>query len=123
MVAIPNGKEQEHYRFARDVTRQKELTEQLNQSVKMEAIGRLADGIAHDFNNLLMTILTASNRLDDLMQHETHLEKDTGPELLGWIKTAAERAAGLTRQLLDFSHVQDTDSGPIDVHKSLGRFC
>ena len=122
MVAIPNGKEQEHYRFARDVTRQKELTEQLNQSVKMEAIGRLADGIAHDFNNLLMTILTASNRLEDLLQSEKQLEEDSGTELLGWIKTAAERAAGLTRQLLDFSHVQDTDSGPIDVHKSLGRF-
>lgn len=122
LVAIPHGRNQEHYRFARDVTRQKELTEQLNQSVKMEAIGRLADGIAHDFNNLLMTILTASDRLEDVVRAERQQDRDSGPELLGWIKMAAERAAALTRQLLDFSHVQDTDSGPIDVHKSLGSF-
>ena len=122
LVAIPHGRNQEHYRFARDVTRQKELTEQLNQSVKMEAIGRLADGIAHDFNNLLMTILTASDRLEDVVRAERQADRDSGPELLGWIKMAAERAAALTRQLLDFSHVQDTDSGPIDVHKSLASF-
>ncbi|MFP6639691.1 MAG: response regulator, partial [Myxococcota bacterium] len=120
LVALPDGDPGEHYRFARDVTRQKELTEQLNQSVKMEAIGRLADGIAHDFNNLLMTILTASHQLEDVMKGKPGGE--SGEELLAWIRTAADRAARLTRQLLDFSHVQDTDSGPIDVHESLGGF-
>lgn len=120
LVALPEGGPGEHYRFARDVTQQKELTEQLNQSVKMEAIGRLADGIAHDFNNLLMTILTASHQLEDVMKGKP--SRETGDELLAWIRTAADRAAGLTRQLLDFSHVQDTDSGPIDVHESLKGF-
>ena len=120
LVDMSEGEPGEHYRFARDVTRQKELTEQLNQSVKMEAIGRLADGIAHDFNNLLMTILTASHQLGDVLGNKPG--KNSGPELLDWINTAANRAAGLTRQLLDFSHVQDSDSGPIDVHQSLKRF-
>ena len=120
LVAMSEGEPGEHYRFARDVTRQKELTEQLNQSVKMEAIGRLADGIAHDFNNLLMTILTASHQLGDVLEKKPG--HGSGPELLDWISTAANRAAGLTRQLLDFSHVQDSDSGPIDVRESLERF-
>lgn len=120
LVDMPEGELGDHYRFARDVTRQKELTEQLNQSVKMEAIGRLADGIAHDFNNLLMTILTASHQLGDVLEKKPG--HGSGPELLDWISTAADRAAGLTRQLLDFSHVQDSDSGPIDVHESLERF-
>jgi PAS domain S-box-containing protein len=119
LIGIRNEERGEHYRFARDVTRQRELTEQLTQSVKMDAIGRLAGGIAHDFNNLLMTILTASDRLKDPVGRLP--DPNPGPEYLGWISTAAERGASLTRQLLDFSHVPTSDSGPIDVNQSLGR--
>ena len=119
LIAIPNEAPGEHYRFARDVTRQRALTEQLTQSVKMDAIGRLAGGIAHDFNNLLMTILTASDRLQDSVADLP--EPNPGPEYLGWINTAAQRGASLTRQLLDFSHMQASDPGPIDVNVSLRR--
>jgi PAS domain S-box-containing protein len=119
LIAIPNEPPGEHYRFARDVTRQRELTEQLTQSVKMDAIGRLAGGIAHDFNNLLMTILTASDRLKKPV--EGLPEPNQGPKYLGWINTAAQRGASLTRQLLDFSHVKASDPGPIDVNQSLRR--
>ncbi|NRA07044.1 MAG: response regulator [Myxococcales bacterium] len=119
VVGSPDGEPGEHYRFARDVTQQRELTERLNQSVKMEAIGRLAGGIAHDFNNLLMTILTAADQLDETSARSPSSERRR--ELLGWIATAAQRAAVLTRQLLDFSHVQEGGSRAIDVHESLER--
>ncbi len=119
LIAIPDGEPGSHYRFARDVTRQRELTEQLSQSEKMDAIGRLAGGIAHDFNNLLQTILGASDRLR--REIESLPEPNPGPEFLSWIDTAAQRGASLTRQLLDFSHVQGSESGPIDVHQSLRR--
>ncbi len=119
LIAIPNAEQGEHYRFARDVTRQRELTERLTQSVKMDAIGRLAGGIAHDFNNLLMTILSGSNRLKDSV--ESLPDPKPGLEYLSWIDTAAQRGASLTRQLLDFSHVQTSDPGPIDVNQSLRR--
>ena len=119
VVGSPDGAPGEHYRFARDVTQQRELTERLNQSVKMEAIGRLAGGIAHDFNNLLMTILTAADQLGETSGRPSSSERKT--ELLGWISTAAQRAAVLTRQLLDFSHVQEGGSRVIDVHESLER--
>ncbi len=119
LIAIPNESIGTHYRFARDVTRQQQLTEQLTQSVKMDAIGRLAGGIAHDFNNLLMTIMTASDRLKKTV--DTLPEPNPGLEYLGWINTASERGASLTRQLLDFSHVKASDPGPIDVNQSLRR--
>ena len=119
LIGIPDEEVGTHYRFVRDVTRQQQLTEQLTQSVKMDAIGRLSGGIAHDFNNLLMTILTASDRLKKTM--ESLPEPNPGPEYLGWINTAAQRGASLTRQLLDFSHVKASDPGPIDVNQSLRR--
>lgn len=82
-----------------DVTERRHLEEQLRQTQKMEAIGKLAGGIAHDFNNLLTAILGYSNLL---------LEKvtpDQQPEVIE-IKKAGERAASLTHQLLAFSRKQ-----------------
>jgi PAS domain S-box-containing protein len=119
MITIPNEEPGEHYRFARDVTRQRALTAQLTQSMKMDAIGRLAGGIAHDFNNLLMTILAASDRLNDSVSGLP--DPNPGREYLGWINTAAQRGASLTRQLLDFSHMQSSEPGLIDINQSLRR--
>jgi PAS domain S-box-containing protein len=84
----------------RDVTEQKKLEEQLRQSQKMEAIGRLASGIAHDFNNLLTVILGFSDLLaqqPDLQAHQSEIVE---------IRRAGERAAALTGQLLAFSRKQ-----------------
>ena len=84
-----------------DITERKRVEQQLRQSQKMEAIGRLAGGIAHDFNNLLTVINGYSGlallRLDS--SDEMH-------EVLLQILRAGERAAELTKQLLTYSRKQ-----------------
>jgi signal transduction histidine kinase/DNA-binding NarL/FixJ family response regulator len=87
--------------FAEDVTERRVLEEQLRQSQKMEAVGRLAGGIAHDFNNLLMVISGYSEFLLERLGAEPHL-RGPAQEIAG----AAERASSLTRQLLAFSRKQ-----------------
>jgi two-component system, cell cycle sensor histidine kinase and response regulator CckA len=89
------------YATARDVTEHRRLEDQLRQSQKMDAIGRLAGGIAHDFNNLLTVILGYADRLQSEID-EGRASRDTLKE----IRAAAERAAALTKQLLAFSRRQ-----------------
>jgi PAS domain S-box-containing protein len=85
----------------RDVTLETELQEQLHQSQKMDAIGRLAGGVAHDFNNMLMVIVSYADLLDSCLPENDPLRKHT------WqILQAAQRSAALTRQLLAFSRKQ-----------------
>jgi signal transduction histidine kinase/CheY-like chemotaxis protein len=85
----------------RDTTERLALEERLRQSQKMEAVGRLAGGVAHDFNNLLTIILGYSQILADGLPPGTRLADNTAQ-----IKSAGERAAGITRQLLAFSRKQ-----------------
>src|SRR5277367_1287807 len=87
--------------FAEDVTERRAREQQLRQSQKMEAVGRLAGGIAHDFNNLLMVISGYSEFLLERLGDEPRLR---GPAQE--IASAAERASSLTRQLLAFSRKQ-----------------
>jgi PAS domain S-box-containing protein len=87
--------------FAEDVTERRALEQQLQQSQKMEAIGRLAGGIAHDFNNLLMVISGYSEFLLDRLGPDPAL-RGPAQEIAG----ASQRASTLTRQLLAFSRKQ-----------------
>ena len=87
--------------IARDISEYKRMENQLGQSQKMEAIGRLAGGIAHDFNNLLTVILGHSSLLLDELPPESPVKND-----LEQIKKAGDRAALLTRQMLAFSRKQ-----------------
>ncbi len=87
--------------LARDVTERRHLEEQLRQSQKMEAVGRLAGGIAHDFNNLLTAILGYCQLLERQLEHDEVSRKDVEE-----VRRAAERAASLTQQLLAFSRKQ-----------------
>jgi PAS domain S-box-containing protein len=85
--------------------------EQLRQSQKMEAVGRLAGGIAHDFNNLLTAIQGNVEMLMLEVPHGGAMRDD-----LLEIKRAATRAASLTRQLLAFSRKQMLAPKVLDVN-------
>lgn len=82
----------------RDVSQIRRLEQDLFQSQKMEAVGRLAGGIAHDFNNILAVVLSFSDLLLE-SKDEDHVDA----KYLREIRKAAERATDLTQQLLSFS--------------------
>ncbi len=102
--------------FISDITHRKTLEDQLLQSQKLEAVGRLAGGIAHDFNNLLTVIMGYDEmllgQLSPLSPTRGYAEE---------ILKAAERAAALTRQLLTFGRRQIVRPAVLDVSEALGR--
>ncbi len=118
LIKDPSGNRIGFRGLVRDITERKRseeekasLQDQLRQSQKIEAIGRLSGGIAHDFNNLLTTISgNAQLSLLDLKQ---------GDPLRGnieEIRKASERAADLTRQLLAFSRKQVMEMQVLDLN-------
>jgi PAS domain S-box-containing protein len=102
-----------------DITVRKQVEEekaklqaQLSQAQKMESVGRLAGGVAHDFNNMLLVILghteMALERLD--LAHPLHADLEE-------VHKAAERSAGLTRQLLAFARKQTVAPRVLDLNQ------
>ena len=98
----------------RDITMEARLQEQLQQSQKMEAVGRLAGGIAHDFNNLLTVI----NGYSGMLVRRGKLPEAVLEDLTE-IHKAGQRAAALTQQLLAFSRRQAIAPRPIDLNESV----
>jgi len=93
-----------------DVTERRRLEQELRQSQKMDAVGKLAGGIAHDFNNLMTAVIGYSDiLLGDLEDDPRRAQR------VGEIKKAAERASDLTRQLLAFSRKQMLRVSRVDL--------
>ena len=102
VALVPDADGRPKYRlaFVEDVTRRAELEDQLRQSHRLEAVGRLAGGIAHDFNNLLVAINGyADFALQRLEPGDTRADVEE-------ILKAGKRAGSLTAQLLAFSRKQ-----------------
>jgi signal transduction histidine kinase/ActR/RegA family two-component response regulator/HAMP domain-containing protein len=109
--------------YGEDITIRLNLEEQLLQSQKMESIGQLAAGVAHDFNNMLTIIQGHTSKL----LGDPNLPPAVQDATLA-VYGAAERAAGLTRQLLMFSRKNIMQPRPLNLHevvanlsKMLGR--
>lgn len=94
-----------------DLTERRSLEEQFRQSQKMDAVGRLAGGIAHDFNNLLTVI-----RLNTEIIIEGLDPSDPRADDVKQIRSAADRASALTRQLLAFSRKQILQPRVLDLN-------
>ena len=90
------------------------VEETLRHAQKIEAIGQLTGGVAHDFNNLLMVISGGLAMLD--IQTDPAVRK----RLMDGMQKAAQRGAGLTRQLLAFSRRQELKPEPVDLIRQIG---
>ncbi len=101
IVRNQQGEVESQEMIVEDITERWTLEQQLRQSQKMEAVGRLAGGVAHDFNNLLMVIQSYAEMLQDSLPPEDPLQANTRE-----IMKAADRAASLTGQMLAFSRKQ-----------------
>ncbi len=95
----------------------RERDDQLRQSQKMEAVGRLAGGIAHDFNNVVTTIIGYS----DLLLATPEVTPKPLFEDVREIRAAAERARTLTRQILAFSRRQALEPKVLSLTDVIGE--
>jgi PAS domain S-box-containing protein len=102
--------------LAVDVTERRRLEEQFRQAQKMEAVGRLAGGVAHDFNNALTVISGFSELLRKQLGAGHHGHQDVEE-----IRKAADRATGLTRQLLAFSRKNVLTPQVLDLNLLVGN--
>ncbi len=112
-VGLKIGQFRERIRME-DALRQTEV--QLRQSQKMEAVGRLAGGVAHDFNNLLTVIRGYSELILNRLAAGDALRKE-----MEEVKKAADRAAGLTGQLLAFSRRQFIALKIVDLNAAVSN--
>jgi two-component system cell cycle sensor histidine kinase/response regulator CckA len=116
IVPLALGNQPSYLAAVLDVTDQRRLEVQLRQSQKMDAIGQLAAGVAHDFNNILTVIIGHAS----IQLNKATLDREVGKSL-EQVKLAAERAAGLTRQLLTFSRKQVIERKPLHVGDCVNR--
>jgi PAS domain S-box-containing protein len=97
-----------------DISEQKRLQSQLNQTQKMEVIGQLAGGIAHDFNNMLAGIMASAELLKLRMADD-----ERNMKMVNTILQAATRSADLTREMLSFSRKSNQVASQIPVNETI----
>lgn len=100
-----------------DVTRRRESEKALLQTQKMEAVGQLTAGLAHDFNNLLQVVN------GNLELAAARVQDDRVSRYIQSARTAAEKGAKLTGQLLAFARKSRLDPRPVDVNATIHGFC
>lgn len=110
----PDGQTEFISTIAHDMRERMRAEEQLRESQKMEALGRLAGGVAHDFNNLLTVIMGEA----DLILSDPPDDEDLCTSI-AQIRQSGERAATLTRQLLAFSRRQVLQTETISLNEVL----
>jgi PAS domain S-box-containing protein len=108
------GKIVNYVAVKRDVTREHQLEEQLQQAQKMESVGRLAGGVAHDFNNLLMGIMGYTELCREKVEAGHPIQ-----EYLTEIVSGAQRSAEITRQLLAFARKQTIAPIALDLNDAV----
>ena len=115
---VSSGREKRIVSILEDITDRKraeeanvELQRQLQQSQKMETLGRLAAGVAHDFNNLLTVINGYSGILHGKLSDQPELQRRADE-----IRKAGASAASLTEQLLAFSQKRRILAEPVDIN-------
>ncbi len=101
----------------RDISERRRLEAELRRAQRLEAVGRLAGGVAHDFNNLLSVILSHCEVLEDDFE-----SGEPDPEHVVGIRSAADRAADLTHQLLAFSRGAPAQSRATDLGDLVEQF-
>lgn len=105
----------------RDITRDRELQNQLQRQDRLAAVGQLAAGIAHDFNNILAVIVLYVQ----MLQRGQNLG-EAEQKRLGVVREQAQHASALVRQVLDFSRMSVMERGPVDlidlVHNTIGMW-
>ena len=115
---VPFGEDRREPRsvliVARDITESRKMEAQLQQALKMEAVGRLAGGVAHDFNNMLTGISGHGDLLLRQLPAESPLRRHAEE-----IKQSCKRCAALTNQLLAFSRNQVLQPKVLDISRAL----
>ncbi len=109
--SLPMGGRTVRVTAVRDMTDNRRFEEEVRQSQKMEAVGRLAGGIAHDFNNLL-TVIKGYGQLLSMQITDTKLRG-----LVEEILQASERASLMTQRLLAFGRKQSVQSETLDLNQ------
>lgn len=110
----PSGEIVNFVAVKRDVTQHLELSRQLQQAQKMEAVGTLAGGVAHDFNNILQVTLGYT----ELMLNDRNLLENHRSDL-SKIRDSAVRGADLVQRLMTFSRKTETNLRPLDLNNSV----
>ncbi|MEP3479708.1 MAG: ATP-binding protein [Fuerstiella sp.] len=110
-ISLPEGSESGTVIVFRDMTRENELQQELQQAQRLDALGQLAGGVAHDFNNMLGGIVGAAEILS-LQLSDGELSEF--PKL---ILSSADRAAELTAQLLSFAREQPVAKHSVHINQ------
>lgn len=97
-----------------DITKERQLEEQLNQSQKMESLGLLAGQISHDFNNLLTVMIGSMELIGEELQ-----QGSVGHKLATEILRSSKEAASLIKQLMVFARRQDNNPAVVSLNEPL----